>query len=77
MIYTFKCNCGRTKRINASMNEIKNKKVICDCGKQMHQEWGSSIVIPDYMKADSNEDISWINEKMKQTRPTGTDRIYY
>lgn len=77
MIYTFKCDkCGSTKELNIPMNEVKGKIVECICGNKMHQDWKINVNIPDFMKADSDDDITNLNERM-QARPSGRDKVYY
>lgn len=75
MLYKFICECGNSKDVNSSMKEIKTLEVTCNkCGKTMYQDWGSRVNFPDYMKADSDDDISWLD---MNKRPSGKDKVYY
>jgi len=80
MTYTFKCDNGHLKDVEAPITEGPPKKVICEvCHKEMHRVWGASIRIPEYMKATSEGDLhTTISERMKHpARPTGKNKIYY
>ena len=77
MTYEFKCkNCGNVKTINVPMTEIATTEVICDCGQKMIRNWKASLVVPDYMKAAESQEMSWVQDRLKN-RPSGKRRVLY
>lgn len=77
MKYNFKCDCGNTKIIDCSMDEISGMKVTCDsCGSQMKRVWRASLIIPEHMKGENIEQMSYVNNLMK-TRPSGKKKVLY
>ena len=77
MKYYFKCKCGNKETIEFPMGKVSS--VICSrCGGEMHQDYSSSIVIPDYMKAGEDEDTTaWVKERLTNSRFSGKDKILY
>ena len=77
MKYNFKCKkCNKVKTIDISMSEISNAEVTCDCGNKMIRIWSAALVVPDYMKANQTQEMSWVNDKLN-TRPSGKTKVYY
>ena len=55
------------------------KEVTCDeCGERMFQNYHSSVMIPDYMQAGSEEadQMEWVRNRMN-TRPSGNAKAVY
>lgn len=77
MKYYFECKCGNKEIINFPMGKVG--KVNCNkCGKEMYQNYSSSIIIPDYMKAGEEEDTTeWVKNRLASTRFSGKDKILY
>ena len=84
MTYVYECEkCKKTIEIEKSIKEEIPKNVPCDkCKNTCFRVWKSSIIIPDYMKAqgDANKDyggnIDYVKRRMKK-RPSGKDKIYW
>lgn len=77
MIYTFKCKCGNKKEIKCSMQEISSIPLKCEvCGGSMKREWCSSFIIPEHMKTENLQEMSYVKNILKK-RPSGKDKIYY
>lgn len=77
MKYNFKCKaCGKIKTIDASMSEISSINVVCDCGHKMHRLWSAALIVPDYMKANQTQEMTWVNDRLNN-RPSGKTRVYY
>lgn len=82
MIYEFRCRnekCKNEEVFIAPISEGPPSEVICKkCGDKMSQIFGSSIQIPDYMRATAEGDqFTSIKHRMQKSRPSGRDRIYY
>lgn len=77
MKYEFKCsNCNARKIVDIDISKISEAKVICDCGSEMKRVWKASLIVPEYMKADQSQEMSYINDRMK-IRPSGKTKVYY
>jgi len=77
MKYKFECkNCGKVKIIDIPMEQISNKKVICDCGNNMKRVWTTSLIIPEYMKAEQTQEMAYVNDRLN-IRPSGKTKVYY
>lgn len=77
MKYIFKCSCGNKEEIECSMREIPSLKVPCGkCGKDMKRVWGSSFIIPEHMKSENSQEMSYVKNILKK-RPSGKDKIFF
>lgn len=80
MIYNFKCdNCGHLQDEENPIVIGPPDEVFCDhCGEKMSRIWGSSIYIPEYFKATSDEvSPSDVGRLINSRRPSGKRKIYY
>ena len=87
MFYAYKCEEGHITDLIMSMEDEKPKVTICEtCGKESNRMWGSSVVIPDYMRAIPTDgsagtyaEFSNLNNTFKHaSRPSGrTEKVYH
>ena len=77
MKYQFKCECGNVKEVECPMQDISTLKVKCDkCGVDMKRMWNTSFVIPEYMKNENTQEMSYVTNILK-TRPSGKNKVWY
>lgn len=77
MKYKFNCSCGNSTIVECSMNDISKLTPICDrCGGSMKRVWKASFIIPEHMKGDNVEQMSYVNNIMKN-RPSGKRKVLY
>lgn len=77
MKYEFKCKkCGAIRTVDIEMSKISEAKIMCSCGSEMRRVWKASLIIPDYMKADQSQEMSYINDRLN-IRPSGKTKVYY
>lgn len=65
------------REVDCSMNEISDKEVTCNnCGKKMKRIWVSSFIIPEHMKNENTQEMSYVKDVLKK-KPSGRGKIYY
>lgn len=81
MKYLFLCDkCNLEKIVDIPMGKLKDNPVFCDkCNTEMHQTYNNdnNVLIPDYMKADTDDPAAWAAERLKNSRFSGKDQIYF
>lgn len=77
MKYEFKCKkCGKIKTVDLPMSEISSAKITCACSGDMKRVWKASLIVPEYMKADQSQEMSYVNDRLN-IRPSGKTKVYY
>lgn len=77
MKYQFKCKCGNIKEVECSMQDISTLKVKCNkCGEDMKRVWSTSFVVPEHMKNENTQEMSYVKNILK-TRPSGKNKVWY
>jgi len=81
MIYSFICECGQEKEVEATMADGPPASVECPaCRKKMNRDWGNNaIIVPFYMRAAAGGDdhTSMVNRMAHASRPSGKKKVFY
>lgn len=80
MIYEFKCDdCSAVEEIERSVKEGPPSQLPCSCGGIKHRVWmdSTTIIIPEYMRAEGTQDFSTWKTRMAKSRPSGREKVFY
>lgn len=59
------------------MQDISTLKVKCNkCGEDMRRVWSTSFVVPEHMKNENTQEMSYVKNILK-TRPSGKNKVWY
>ena len=82
MLYDMKCSnedCTFEKEVEASIQNGPPKDLFCEkCNSKMRKIYGTTIIIPEYMKAATGgDDFTNLKNRMAKSRPSGRDKVLY
>lgn len=77
MKYKYICKCGNERIIECSMKDIVDHVEMCDkCGAKMSRDWKANLIIPEHMKTENSQEMSYVRGIMKN-RPSGKRKTLY
>ncbi len=86
MVYEYKCSKGHLTDHVQSIQDPVPKEIVCEvCGESAPRSWGTTqVFIPEHFRAtseyynsDSLADPSVLNNRLKHSRPSGKEKIYW